>query len=271
MTPTEITALAELCDNAEADYADDWNAAIEAGERPDLWEPPEVEVPVSALRALLAEREAMRGALEPFIELAVATTVEGSPDYREWVGQSQDWMVALGFAGRTITLGQLRALAALTPPAPAPKEKPSDSYTTLRAANIARQHEWTSGEGVDLVWRANELAGEVGEACNVVKKIARERRGWVGSRATLDELAAEIADVVICADLLAMTEGIDLDAAVAAKFNATSEKVGLKTRLAAPPRLADHVTAEAIEHTATIKQASGAVFPPTSPDQEQGR
>lgn len=79
----------------------------------------------AAIRALLAEREAMRGALEPFIELAVATTVEGSPDYREWVGQSQDWMVALGFAGRTITLGQLRALAALAPPAPAPKEKPT--------------------------------------------------------------------------------------------------------------------------------------------------
>jgi NTP pyrophosphatase (non-canonical NTP hydrolase) len=107
----------------------------------------------------------------------------------------------------------------------------------LRVANQARQHEWTSGQDVDLVWRANELAGEVGEACNVAKKLARERRGWPGSRATLDQLAAEIADVIICADLLAMTEGIDLEAAVIAKFNATSEKVGLAVRL-------DHTSAK---------------------------
>ena len=58
MTEAEITALAELCAAAEADYADDWNAAIEADERPDLWEPPVVEVQVRALRALLAERSA---------------------------------------------------------------------------------------------------------------------------------------------------------------------------------------------------------------------
>lgn len=32
--------------------------------------------------------------------------------------------------------------------------------------------------------------------------------------------------------LIAMQAGIDLDAAVALKFNATSEKVGLQTRLA---------------------------------------
>jgi hypothetical protein len=34
-------------------------------------------------------------------------------------------------------------------------------------------------------------------------------------------------------ELIAAHENIDLDAAVAAKFNATSEKVGLQTRLAA--------------------------------------
>jgi hypothetical protein len=38
--------------------------------------------------------------------------------------------------------------------------------------------------------------------------------------------------VVICADLVALALGIDLDRVVAAKFNATSEKVGLQTRLA---------------------------------------
>jgi len=62
--------------------------------------------------ALLTEREAIK----PFIDLAVATTVEGSPDYREWVGQANDWLVVFSFAGQSITLGQLRALAALSPP-----------------------------------------------------------------------------------------------------------------------------------------------------------
>ena len=113
----------------------------------------------------------------------------------------------------------------------------SESVTlaALHAANKARQTEWCEGGAPepDLAFRGNELAGETGEACNVIKKLERERHGWRGSRATPDQLAEELADVVICADLCAVTAGIDLGAAVVAKFNATSEKVGLTTRLAA--------------------------------------
>ncbi|OLP56789.1 hypothetical protein BJF92_12005 [Rhizobium rhizosphaerae] len=82
-----------------------------------------------------------------------------------------------------------------------------------------------------MSFRAIELAGEAGEALNVVKKLERERQGWAGSRATLEQLAEELADVVICADLLALAAGIDLAVAVPRKFNATSEKVGLATRI----------------------------------------
>lgn len=120
-------------------------------------------------------------------------------------------------------------------------------HHTLRAANIARQKEWDTDGEIDIAYRSNELAGEIGEAlertvqaiflsiaagkaCNIAKKIERERRGIRGSRATTDELAAELADVIICADLIAMDAGIDLDAAVERKFNDTSEKVGLLTR-----------------------------------------
>lgn len=105
------------------------------------------------------------------------------------------------------------------------------TFTSLRAANAARQAQWDADDRIGLIYRANELAGEVGEACNVAKKIERERLGIRGSRATLEQLADELADVMICADLVAMGEGIDLDAAVARKFNATSEKIGLDTRL----------------------------------------
>lgn len=82
--------------------------------------------------------------------------------------------------------------------------------STLRVANIMRQALWNHPGTVplDLAYRANELAGEVGEACNIAKKLERERRGLAGSRSTTGDLLEELADVVICVDLLAMAEGI---------------------------------------------------------------
>lgn len=106
--------------------------------------------------------------------------------------------------------------------------------TSLRTANEVRQREWDGENKIDLAYRGNELAGEVGEACNIIKKIERERMGLRGTRATKEQLAEELADVVICADLIAMHEGIDLDEAVRKKFNYTSEKYGLKTRISPP-------------------------------------
>jgi len=104
-------------------------------------------------------------------------------------------------------------------------------YTTLRDANIARQAEWDPSDQITLSFRGNELAGEVGEACNVIKKLERERMGLRGSRATIHDLKSELADVVICADLIAMHLGIDLEAAIADKFNDTSMQRGYQTRL----------------------------------------
>lgn len=107
----------------------------------------------------------------------------------------------------------------------------TQTFTTLRAANAARQAEWDPSDKITLAFRGNEMGGECGEAQNVIKKLERERLGIRGSRATVQELAEELADVVICADLIAMAEGIDLDQAIARKFNLTSEKQGLETRL----------------------------------------
>lgn len=101
-----------------------------------------------------------------------------------------------------------------------------------RDATIHRQAEWCSnGENPDLSFRAMELAGETGEACNVAKKLVREAHGWRGSRATLDDLAMELADVVICADLMALAAGVDLMGAVRCKFNLTTDNVGLTVKL----------------------------------------
>lgn len=83
------------------------------------------------------------------------------------------------------------------------------NYPHLREANAARQAEWGPAGKVDLSWRINELVGEAGEVCNLLKKVHRERLGIKGSRATKDQLADELADVMICLDLLAMTAEIE--------------------------------------------------------------
>ena len=101
----------------------------------------------------------------------------------------------------------------------------------LRDANITRQKEWDTGDQITPLYRATELAGELGEALNVVKKLERERLGIKGSRDTVAHLAEELADILICVDLLAAEYDIDLSKALPAKFNATSEKIGLMTRL----------------------------------------
>lgn len=102
----------------------------------------------------------------------------------------------------------------------------------LRDANIARDKEWNTGsERIPLSFRGNELAGEAGEACNVIKKLERVRLGLKGSVSTTEALAEELADVVICADLIAMDCGINLATAIEEKFNATSMQVGLNTMI----------------------------------------
>lgn len=45
----------------------------------------------------------------------------------------------------------------------------------LREANRARQIEWDADNQITVTYRATELAGELGEACNVIKKLERER------------------------------------------------------------------------------------------------
>lgn len=92
----------------------------------------------------------------------------------------------------------------------------------LRNANIARTKEWSQGAAkpFTLMFWANELGGEVGEACNVLKKLDREHTYKVrGSYDNVDHLAEEFGDIIICCDLLALHSNIDL-AQWSEKFNA---------------------------------------------------
>jgi len=131
--------------------------------------------------------------------------------------------------------GLARAAISALPRASGVPEAEAVAWQALRQANTARQQEWDTGaEKVSASFRGLELAGEVGEACNVIKKLERERIGIKGSRDTVEHLAEELADAVICSDLIAASYGVELWTAIVAKFNATSEKHGFSTRLAAP-------------------------------------
>jgi NTP pyrophosphatase (non-canonical NTP hydrolase) len=74
------------------------------------------------------------------------------------------------------------------------------------------------------------VAGEVGEAANVIKKLNRVRDGIPGNKESQAELrvmlAKEIADAAIYLDLLAQAAGLDLETIIEAKFAETSRKIG---------------------------------------------
>lgn len=129
-------------------------------------------------------------------------------------------------------------------------------FDQLRWANQTRQKEWDPTGVLPREFRGLEMGGEAGEmmelvvdmlrtsiltnligvhagrTLNLEKKLARERLGIRGSRATKEELEDELGDLIATVDLLAMDAGIDLGEAVRRKFNKVSEKMGLETRLA---------------------------------------
>lgn len=121
-------------------------------------------------------------------------------------------------------------------------------FNQLQSAQAAREAEWDKNAPTDLSFRGNELGGEVGEALevavdllllgiasgraqNLVKKIERSRIGMVGSESSPEALGKELADIVLCAQRVAFKAGIALWPAIVGKFNETSDKYGLKTKL----------------------------------------
>ena len=107
------------------------------------------------------------------------------------------------------------------------------TFDELRNANIERKkekvfpsHNWSLAQ-----W-ACAMAGECGEACNIIKKMFRGDFKCLDEeiKANLD-LADELADLVIYVDLTAEKAGIDLGEAIKNKFNKVSEKRGAKVKL----------------------------------------
>lgn len=112
------------------------------------------------------------------------------------------------------------------------------TFRSLRDANAARKVRWhgDADEWTGSDW-SNAMAGECGEACNIVKKLRRHETHTGTSYNTpepqylLDALADELADVVTYADLLAYKYNIDLGWAVRRKFNRVSRAQAFPERV----------------------------------------
>lgn len=105
------------------------------------------------------------------------------------------------------------------------------TFAELRAANVDRNRGVFSRDGDR--WTPTDwgcaIAGEVGEACNLIKKM---RRGEPIERAAI---AMELADAVTYIDLLAADLGIDLGQAVAHKWNVVAQRRGYLVRIEPAP------------------------------------
>lgn len=113
----------------------------------------------------------------------------------------------------------------------------------LHKADVARDKEWNPDSTLDLDFCGVELAGEVGEACNIIKKLERERLGLRGSRATLQDLADGLADCVICVDLIACNLGRVLDPGKLPFMVIKSNLSRLGNEMAAASGMINHIIA----------------------------
>ena len=117
------------------------------------------------------------------------------------------------------------------------------TFAEVARANRRRCERWNPGfpddgwTGAD--W-SNAMAGEAGEAFNVVKKLRRDDFGKRQAAADgrpelLAKLATEIGDTFIYLDLLAQFYGLNLAACVVETFNRVSIREGFPERLEVHP------------------------------------
>jgi NTP pyrophosphatase (non-canonical NTP hydrolase) len=119
------------------------------------------------------------------------------------------------------------------------------TFAALTAANLRRlplfrnrlgeiAHSKPDGSDWNLAEWTNAVAGETGEACNIAKKIQRGDFGPPGTEPYAQacrELAKELADIVIYADIACMRAGWSLGYIIADKFNEVSDRVGCSIKL----------------------------------------
>jgi NTP pyrophosphatase (non-canonical NTP hydrolase) len=114
----------------------------------------------------------------------------------------------------------------------------------FRQVNVQRAIEgFRCYDNQPITYWTTALAGEVGELCNMIKKIQRVEKGGVDGGSsysardiTPEMLKEEIGGIAIYLDLLASLLDISLEDAIVETFNNKSEKMGFRqfTRLKKP-------------------------------------
>jgi NTP pyrophosphatase (non-canonical NTP hydrolase) len=104
------------------------------------------------------------------------------------------------------------------------------TFAQIRQFNIARDKEVFGEFGTWSIadW-AVAFGGEVGETLNKIKKLRKAQGKHVmysPESVTVDDIADELADVIVYMDILAYQLGIDLEVAYRKKFNKVSEAIG---------------------------------------------
>lgn len=108
------------------------------------------------------------------------------------------------------------------------------SFDDLREANQRRLPDFDSAypSAHDDEWTladwAVAAAGEMGEMCNLIKKVRR------GEDVDTADIGREIADTITYLDFVAWKLGIDMGDAVASKFNEVSLRVKSPVRMGYP-------------------------------------
>lgn len=108
------------------------------------------------------------------------------------------------------------------------------NLAALRPLNVQRAREgFKCYDNQPLTYWTTALAGEVGELCNMIKKMQRVEKGGIdgGSSYTAKDinkemLKEEIGGIAIYLDLLASLLDINLEEAIIDTFNSKSEKYG---------------------------------------------
>ena len=110
------------------------------------------------------------------------------------------------------------------------------NLAAMRPVNVQRAKEgFKCYDNQPLTYWTTALAGEVGELCNMIKKMQRVERGGLDGGSsysakdiTKEMLKEEIGGIAIYLDLLASLLDIDLEDAIMDTFNSKSEKYCFK-------------------------------------------
>lgn len=110
---------------------------------------------------------------------------------------------------------------------------------TLRTTNVDRAiNGFNCYNNQPITYWTTALAGEVGELCNMIKKLQRVEKGGIDSGSSykasdIDKnmLKEEIGGIAIYLDLLASLLDVDLEDAICTTFNKKSEQLNFSQRI----------------------------------------